>query len=184
MHINFASKKSFEFSISSLRDMKFTKLVMAAVALSMLLLMILYGAVQKVRLGSFIREKERLENEIARAREKTLSMGETIINSGGKTEIIGEYENRIKWPELLNSVSAKLPRRIWLSSVSGASMTGKVHLSGEGPDQASVAELISVLQNSGTFAYVGILSSSTAVIKDGSEEGRRGIKFEIEGTVK
>ena len=168
-HINFAptfkldlSVKGLQklFSAENLKKLKFNRFVMTLFAAAILMLMLIFGVIQKFRLDHVLTEKEKVRIETANMK-RGLTPTETIdTGHAEKNNVLEKFEKRIIWSVVLNELSQSVPQRIWLKSIEGGSKADdSVMLSGEAPDQFAVSTMINSLQKAGYFEDIQLVSS-------------------------
>ena len=187
-HINFLPKRGFGLNLQQIKDclnvehfktLKLDKLSMMVIVMSLVVFMIFFGIVQKVRLNSLADDKLKLESEVMKLKDRVGDI--SLSNSNVQSSVNHDYAGRVKWSDILNKLSIKFPHRVWLNSLDGGFNKNKsIKLIGEAPDQTAVASLINSLNSLNAFMEVTLVSSG----KGQDKENKKTIVFQIEGRLK
>ncbi len=161
MHINFATKKGFPIDLKGFKEFQFNRLAMAAIAGGVLLLMLIYGGVQKLRLELLNHEKSRIEQQISSLRKGAPLEDTNLTNIAQKDGIFAGYDKKVMWADILKKLTNSVTSGVWLEGIkSGAEKKGVVAITGQAVDQSAVAEFVRSLQGVTEFKEVRVESST------------------------
>ncbi|MFH1654314.1 MAG: PilN domain-containing protein [Pseudomonadota bacterium] len=183
MHINFAEHKDLKsqlMEIVNIREFKLDRRMMLVIAGGCISLMLLFGIVQKLRLSLLqgdVVKNETLNYELKR---KATESGIDVNKRGNKEDIFKDFDQRILWSKVLNTLSDNLPQRVWLNSLSATDgKNPKMKATGQTIDQSSLANLLDVLDKSPLFANVKLVKSDTV-----EKDGKVRLDYDIECSIK
>ncbi|MFH1356644.1 MAG: PilN domain-containing protein [bacterium] len=168
MHVNFATKKKLELNINSLKQVEFNRLTMMAIAAIFLIIMLVFGFVQKQRLDKNIKVKMALSLEVDKKNQTKPDKKqnkETKIFS--KEDVANLYTKRVLWSEALMALTKNIPTGVWLSSLKNKSSL-EIEIHGEATNQLVVASLIQRLQEAAAFKTVRLQTSERSKEKNKS----------------
>ncbi|MBI2091581.1 MAG: PilN domain-containing protein [Deltaproteobacteria bacterium] len=167
MHINFETKRNV-FEMILLKGLEVNRLLMVFFVIGVIMLMVLFGLVQKFRLDYLGAKRIKMEHQVIELRKGTPLENLSIASSAGKDQIFINYEEKIIWSDILKELSVYCPENVQVTQFKSTSSGRTVNIGGDAPDQASVADFVKALQGSGTFKDVKLLSSTSVQAEGGS----------------
>ncbi len=156
-HINFLEPSKFSLSQFNLRNFEMNYLWMMVLAGLILLVMLMYGLVQRLRIGSL---NEDLVAAIAAA-EAAGGARVDPLGTAQKAAMMDDLRQRVTWSPILNAITNHTPDTISLNYIKGIS-TGMrtLQIEGVGADVLAAARYKEELSQVPYFAKVLLQSSS------------------------
>lgn len=155
-HINFLEPSKFSLSQFNLRNFEMNYFWMMVLAGLILLLMMMYGLVQRLRIGA-------LNVELEAAIEAAKASGGAPAGPSGaqKATLADELRQRVAWSPILNAISNHTPDGISLNYIKGISTGARsMQIEGVGADVLTAARYKEELSQIPYFAKVLLQSSS------------------------
>jgi Tfp pilus assembly protein PilN len=180
MHINFIEQRRWKTDFLDPRKIfqqfQWNRLGLVSMAALVLMFMVSYGMVQKIRLDSLQTKLNTTTASLSQLRATSPSLEipkEVSFYEGIPWE---ELQNRIQWSKILYQISSDVPSQIRLISIV-ADLAG-IDLEGEARDQRAVAYWIQTLAQDPICSQVQLLSSQE-VQEEAPEERQRGFRFKV-----
>ncbi|PIR21192.1 MAG: hypothetical protein COV45_00160 [Deltaproteobacteria bacterium CG11_big_fil_rev_8_21_14_0_20_47_16] len=191
-HINFLEPPKFNLRQFNLKNFELNYFWLMTIAGSMLILMFLYGIIQRYRVGSLNKAVAIATTEAQKAR------GAGQAKPGATpASILSSLQHRVLWSPVINAVANQTPDTIALNYIKGSAAARTVGLEGLCADVASASHYTEDLSTIPLLAKVTLQSISTsAASKAGADKEKldekdkpkgkstERILFDIEGRLK
>lgn len=159
MHVNFISHRKLNFDLSALKELKLNNMMILLIVGTSLLLMGVFGLVQKFRLDSIMSERTMITQVVDNMKTELASKG---VSSSllGKSTLLSKYNQREDWSATLYQIAESVTDGIWVQSIKCDGAKRMVEITGESPSQNTVAEFMDALNAMEGFGKVRLQQSS------------------------
>lgn len=166
MSINFAPEKKFQLKNLKIKGLWIkgfwrSRLALLATVGFLMILMASFAAFQKTRVSRRLNQRDILQSEAAsRQQERSPAPSQAPGSRARKSEIINNFDNRVRWSDILYELSSRLPQRVVIHSLKNDLISKNlVLIEGEADDAASLATLKRSWEQIKAVAQVQIVTS-------------------------
>lgn len=164
--INFAPEKKFQ-----LKNLKFgglwtrglwrSRLALLAVVGNLAVLMASVAAFEKNRVSKLLDQRVHLQSEAASRQQERLPAASQAPDSRAiKSEILKNFDHRVRWSDILYEFSSRLPERVVIHSLKNDPVRKNlVQVEGEAGDAATLATLKKSWEQIPAIAEIKLVTS-------------------------
>lgn len=178
-HVNFLEPKKFsfkQFNLQQLRQLELNYLWVVVSVSALVLLLVIYGLVQRHRIGKLGEEVAIVQAEVKRL------AGGTVKPTGPaqKASIVDSLYQRVVWAPVLDTMASATPDTVWLRSAKGSLSTRMLELHGVAVDMSAVSKYEQELSQKMVFRKVMVMSS----VEEEGVNKKKQLKFVLNSWLK